>query len=123
MLSYEIYKFIHLIGLALLAFCLGAFCLQMLSGRSRDFTHRKLLTIGHGVALTLMLVAGFGMMARLGIVGTWPKWIVIKVAVFLILGGIIAIMRRKPEWNKWLGAVVIALIGVAAYSAIFKPLL
>lgn len=121
MLSYEVYKFMHLVGLALLVFCLGAICLLMLNGRSRDFEHRKILMIGHGVGLALLLIAGFGMLARMGLVREWPSWIYVKFAVWLSLGGIITLMSRKPEWNKWLWAVTITFVGVAAYAAIFKP--
>lgn len=121
MLSYEIYKFIHLVGLALLVFCLGAICLLMLNGGIRDNKNRKFLAIGHGVGLALLLIAGFGMMARLGLVREWPSWIYVKFAVWISLGGIIALMRRKPEWNKWLWAATLGLVAVAAYAAIFKP--
>lgn len=121
MLSYEVYKFIHLIGLTILVFSLGAICLQMLNGRSREFQNRKPFMIAHGVGLTLLLVAGFGMLARLGMMGAWPSWIYIKFAVWIALGGIIGLMRRKPEWNKGLWAATIALVGLAAYAAIFKP--
>ncbi len=121
MLSYEVYKFMHLVGLALLVFCLGAICLQMLNGKSRDFQNRKILMIGHGVGLALMLIAGFGMMARLGLTAAWPSWIYIKFVVWLSLGLITAVMLRKPKWNKWLSIATIALVATAAYAAIFKP--
>ena len=70
-----------------------------------------------------MLVAGFGTAAQLGLPnpGTWPMWLWIKVAVWLVLGGIIVLIRRAPQLTTLLWWLLPLLGGIAAWAAIFKP--
>ena len=123
MISYEIYKLIHFIGLTLTVFSLGALAFQMLNHRAKDFQNRKFLAIGHGVGLFLLLLGGFGMLARLGIVQGMPTWVWLKIIIWVLVGAIIAPMRRKPEWSPWLWAIAIGLVIAAAWVALFKPFL
>ncbi len=123
MISYEIYKFIHLIGLTVTVFSLGALALQMANQKTAEFKNKKLIATGHGLGLFLILLGGFGMLARLGIVRDMPTWVWIKIVIWLLVGAALAPMKRKPEWSSWLWAVVIALVATAAWVALFKPFL
>lgn len=82
---------------------------------------RKLLTIAHGVSLLVVFVAGFGLMARLGIMSGWPTWIYIKIALWLVLGAAVAVVRRAPELGRvWL--FLLPLVGAgAAWVAFTHP--
>lgn len=122
-MSYETYKAIHLLGILLLFTALGGSAMLALRGGddAQVRPYRKMLAATHGVALLVVFVAGFGLMARLGIMTGWPLWIWVKLGVWLALGAVVVIIRRKPELGRaWY--VVLPLIGsIAAYVAITKP--
>lgn len=74
----------------------------------------------HGVGLLLLLVAGFGALAKLGYKGP-PGWAIGKLAIWLLLGAAPVIFKKAPQVAK---AVVCALplvaLGAAAL-AVLKP--
>jgi len=123
MISYEIYKFIHLTGLAITVFSLGALALQMLNQKTAEFKNKKAIAIGHGLGLFMLLLGGFGMLARLGLARDMPTWVWIKIVIWLLVGAILVPMKRKPQWGSWLWIAVLALVSAAAWVAIFKPFL
>jgi hypothetical protein len=111
----EFYKLLHLLGIMLLFASLGGVAvLGLRGGEEREVAPlRKLLTITHGVALLVVFVAGFGLMARLGIMTGWPTWIYIKIALWLVLGAALTLVRRTPELGRvWL--LLLPLVGAAA---------
>ena len=126
MLSFFVYKNIHLIGVFMVVMALGGLTLHHINGGSQEHSWRKPVAITHGVGLLLMLISGFGMLARLGIDWSWPGWVIGKILIWIIFGALIAVISRtglrpastlaKPLW--W---VTIVLGGLAAYLAINKP--
>ena len=60
---------------------------------------KKLGAITSGIGLALLLVAGFGLIAKLGYSYT-STWIVVKMIIWLLLGSLVAFINRKPEWAK-----------------------
>jgi hypothetical protein len=119
----EVYKLLHLLGIMLLFASLGGMAiLGLRGGEEREVAPlRKLLTAAHGIALLVVFVAGFGLMARLGIMSNWPTWIFIKLGLWLILGGAVAVVRRTPELGRvWL--LLLPLVGgAAAWVAFTHP--
>ena len=100
----------------------GVAVLGLRGGEEREVGPvRKLLTIMHGVALIVVLVAGFGLMARLGIMSGWPTWIYVKLALWLVLGGALTLVRKTPELGRvWL--LLLPLVGgAAAWVAFTHP--
>lgn len=120
----EVYKLLHLLGIMLLFASLGGVAILGLlrGGDDRDVAPlRKLLVAAHGVALLVIFVAGFGLMARLGIMSNWPAWIYIKIALWLVLGAAVTVVRRTPALGRlWLW--ILPLVGgAAAWVAFTHP--
>lgn len=113
-MSYETYKILHLIGLVVLFISLGALAYVPLE-------KRKPLMILHGAASIIMLVAGFGLLARLGMARDMGTWVYIKIVIWLILGATPVILKKKPTLAMPVLLGSIALGTVAAYLAIMKP--
>src|SRR4051812_42432480 len=104
-MSFEFYKIIHIAGvLMLFSGLVGLVAVRMVSVTIPD-RPRKLFFLWHGIGLLLALVAGFGMMARLQLFGNLPGWIYAKLAIWLILGGSVALAKRKGE----LGGVLLLI--------------
>ncbi len=123
-MSYEVYKVLHILGILTLLCALGGTAILSLLGATKDQPGaRKLLMAMHGIALVLILVAGFGLMARKGIGhgGGWPGWLYGKLAIWLVFGASIAFVRRAGDKaTMWL--VILPLLGgVAAWLAINQP--
>jgi hypothetical protein len=118
MLSYEIYKMLHYLGFVLLFFGLGGVFVPTLAGLKLQGKPRMLAFISHGVGMLLLLVAGFGMLARLSVQGI-PPWIHVKLTIWLILGAAIGLSKRMPSWLLLIALLAVAM--VAPYMAIYKP--
>lgn len=121
-MSLAAYKVLHILGAFLLFAALGALALRHSDGGDRE-GRSKLDSMSHGIALLILIVTGFGMLARLGISHDWvfPGWVWAKLAIWLLLGAALAFVRRMPR----LAAVwwwTLPLLGaVAAWLALYKP--
>jgi hypothetical protein len=74
----------------------------------------------HGIGFLIVLIAGFGLIAKLKFPYSSP-WIIGKFAILLILGFLPMLAKRrvlKPSAIVW---IAILLGGVAAYLAYMKP--
>jgi hypothetical protein len=122
-ISYEVYKIIHYVGFFALFVTLGAALARSpLLGGTRD-PWRRALTASHGVGLFLILLGGFGMLARLGVEhgNLFPGWIWIKLVLWVVAGALISVAWRRAGWA---GAtlVLLPLIGILAGAvALLKP--
>lgn len=113
-MSYEVYKFLHLLGLGAVAFSFGAFAM-----RSEDPSKKKLPSAVHGVGLFLVLLGGFGMAAKMKLAVASTPWVIFKVVVWLGLGGFMAINKRKPDLVPKAQVALTLLAVVAAYLGVF----
>jgi len=112
--SYEFYKLLHIFSLIGATTALGG----LITGATGGF--RRALVALHGTALFIMLVAGFGALAKLG-VGGLPGWVTTKLVIWLVLGAIVVPARRMPEKKgTWIAAVVV-LASSSGWLAIAKP--
>lgn len=82
--------------------------------RSDDAPVRKLGSITSGIGLLLVLVAGFGMISKIGYSFTAP-WLIVKMLIWLVLGGIIVLINRKPDLAKTLWW---SILGLGSFAAI-----
>lgn len=123
MISYAVYKIVHLVGVMMVFLALGGVATQSINGGTKTHAWRMPLAITHGIGLLLSLVGGFGLLARLGIVhGGLPGWVLVKLGIWVVLAAAIGILIRKPAWAKALWPMIIILGGVAAYLAGAKSL-
>jgi hypothetical protein len=121
MISPLIYKNLHLLGVFMILVALGGLILQQINTRTREQIWRRPVAITHGIGMVLVLVAGFGMLARQGINWPWPGWVIGKVIIWLVFGALIAVIGRSPGLAKPLWWITIVLAGLAAYLALNKP--
>lgn len=117
-MSYEFYRVLHVVGIILLFTSLGTIAAV---GAASDHRLRKLAAAAHGVAVAVILVAGFGLLARLELFGGFPVWVWFKLAIWLLLAMAVVPLRRKPEWSGGLWVVMPLLGALAAWLAVFKP--
>ena len=122
MLSYEVYKIVHLIGIFMIMISLGGVAAYAINGGDKaNNVFRKGLGITHGIGLVLVLVAGFGLLARIQIHWPWPGWVFVKAAIWLIFAVLSAVAYRMGNKGRSLWYMMILLGAIAAYVAVLKP--
>ncbi|MEX0798749.1 MAG: hypothetical protein WD025_04865, partial [Bacteriovoracaceae bacterium] len=79
-MSYQFYKIIHVVSIVL-------FFALYLSAAVKGKNMKKEV-IFSGIALILILVSGFGLIARLGMPhdAAWPLWIQLKLVIWAVIG-------------------------------------
>lgn len=120
MLSLAFYKVAHIIGIVIVMSALGGAALLAMTGVP---AYRRMLAVLHGLGAFLILVGGFGMLARLGIIqgDSFPAWLWVKIAVWGIIAVALFVPRRRPSLAGPLLFSLPVLGGLAAYMAIYKP--
>ncbi len=117
-MAYQLFKVIHIFGVFLLMSSLGVLCAVAIGGGSSSRA-KKFAGIGHGAALLIILVAGFGLIALSGIGSPFPLWIWLKIGIWFVLGGI-GVVIRKAKGNAVFWIYLVPVIGaLAAYLVIF----
>lgn len=120
-MSYMFYKFIHILGLTAVVFALGGAILGTIVAKEKPAVMRRTLAITHGLGIFLILLGGFGMLARLGITGDWPWWISVKLLIWLALGAWLTVAYRishKHPLMVWL--IPLVLVATSAGVVLFK---
>lgn len=117
-MTYPLFKLLHLFGVLLLFASIGgALVLQL--AQSASERARKLAGLTHGISLLLMLLAGFGALAKLG--AGFPPWAVGKLVIWLLLAASPVVIRKAPNLAAALWWLLPLLGSAAAYLAIYKP--
>lgn len=117
-MSYALYKVLHVIAALVLFTSLGTLAAVQVQPAG---ALRRIAAVAHGLALAVIFVAGFGLLARLGLAASIPAWAWAKVGVWLLLGLAVVPLRRKPEWAPALWVALPLLGGVAVWLAVTKP--
>lgn len=123
MISYSVYRLVHLVGIFLLFVILGGMAWGAGKARTDGAISRRAAMILHGTSLFVVLLGGFGLLARIGVMHgmDWPGWVWAKLGIWVLLGAAVAIPARKPAWGAPLLLLLPVFGGLAAWLAIFKP--
>jgi hypothetical protein len=118
----EFYKVMHIVGLVAVWMALGAASQHALNGGTRATNKaRALVSATHGVGLLLMLVGGFGMLAKLQLMGAMPGWVIAKIVLWLVVGGLLVLPMRMPALARPLWFALPIIAGIGAWLALYKP--
>ena len=122
-MPYVFYKVLHIIAIALVLGSLGGAVVIALGGSSyKEHPARKWIGISHGGGMLLILIAGFGAAAKLGMLNDGlPGWVIAKLLVWLLVGGLLAVAGKVEAAARALWFMIPALVGLAGWIAIAKP--
>jgi predicted membrane channel-forming protein YqfA (hemolysin III family) len=117
-MSLPFYKILHLIGILMLFLSIGGAIIRAAIDQKNEKLE-KFVLINHGTSLLIIVVAGFGMLAKLGMV--FSTWVVVKIIIWLLMGALIMPIKKMPEKRTvwWVTALVLG--SISAYMAIYKP--
>ena len=120
----DFYEVLHIIGIAMVFLTIGGVAVHAANGGTRKASDtRKLVASIHGLGTLLILVGGFGMLARMGFMhgAAFPGWLWAKIIIWLILGGVTMLPYRRPALARPALLLLPLLAGVAVYMALYKP--
>ncbi len=120
-MPYEFYKFLHLTGIFLLISGLIAGLTLTWSGHPLAGKIKTFSFATHGLGLVLILVSGFGLLARLNLAAQMPVWAYVKLAIWGLFAIAISIVKRKGQIGFPLYIVLLSVFLFAAYTAVYKP--
>ncbi len=123
MFTQDVYWYLHILGVGLLILSVGGVSLHAMSGGSKETSGGRALTAAsHGFGLLLIIVAGFGMLARMDLMaGGIPGWVWVKVGIWLAIGFLFTVPYRKPGCSKFVWFGTVGLMLAAAVLAHAKP--
>lgn len=110
------YHIIHLLAVMALFAGTGA----ALAG-AENVSIRKFGAILRGVALLLLLVTGFGMLAKLGIMKSMPLWVWLKLGIWVIAAILPVFVKRRLLPATTAVFLALALGGLATWLGYLKP--
>ncbi|WP_337172383.1 hypothetical protein [Gemmatimonas aurantiaca] len=124
MFPHQLYEILHIVGIALLFTAIGGVAVHAANGGTKaTSTTRPLVASVHGIGVLLILVGGFGMLARMGFQhGTnFPGWLWVKIIVWILLSGLALLPYRKPALAQPFLLLLPLLAAVAVYMVLYKP--
>lgn len=114
----ELYKILHITAALAVFAVLGGVLMSAANGISKEGNSwRKRSAIVHGIGLALILISGFGLLAKNGISAP-PPWAVVKVGLWLALGGMLTLAYRAKESRSRLWWALIGIGAIAAYIGV-----
>lgn len=111
------YYILHLLGVLLVYSAYGALIARgILASESKAL--RKFGAMTSGIGLLLILIGGFGLVAKLSYADYTSTWVLIKLVIWVLLGGMIVLINRKPSLSQiWFWLTV--LLGLAATVTVY----
>lgn len=120
----QFYKILHIAGLALVLIPLGGLMVHAVTNPEElKPEQRRLIAMTHGIGMLLILVAGFGYLAKIGMASpaSWGGWVYAKLAIWLFVGASLALLRRMRHLAAMMWFVLPLVVCVAGYLALYKP--
>ncbi|MBC7754687.1 MAG: hypothetical protein H7Z71_10650 [Moraxellaceae bacterium] len=120
-MSYEFYKIAHLLGIFFLVSGLMGVFFTVWAGTPLQGKIKSASFAMHGIGLVIMLVTGFGLLAKLGLASSMPTWAYLKFGLWAFFAVAISILKRKGQIG--MPIYILLLIGYfcAAYIGVMKP--
>ena len=106
------YQVLHIVGISMVFLGYGALLARSMLV-PENVSVRKLGSITSGIGLLVIFVAGFGLISKLGHSFT-DTWVMVKFVIWLVLGGLIVLINRKPQLAMLVWCLLIALAATAA---------
>lgn len=117
-MSYDFYKILHVTALFITVMSLIGYAFNQTKEKPSEY--KKLFSILHGVGLLIVIISGFGLSARLGYMSDFPKWIYLKIILWLTLGGLIAFVKRQKLSPKIIFLVISIIVLLGSVTAVTK---
>jgi uncharacterized membrane protein len=121
MVSLEVYKMLHFVAIFAVVMVLGGIGFMAFISRYQDHPWRKAAAIIHGIGVFLILLSGFGMLARLGLTSGLPNWVIVKIAMLVFVAGVLMPLKRLPKLSFVFLTLVLIAVTFAGYVGSFKP--
>ncbi len=114
-MSALVYHVMHLSG----AFLLVAYTFQAFA--SPDPAKRRPVLMAGGIMSLLVLVGGFGLLAKLGLKLSAEPWIWVKIGCWLVLSALAGFAYKRRGTIAMLRLVALAAIVTAVYMVYARP--
>ncbi|NOY00522.1 MAG: hypothetical protein GXP30_12415 [Verrucomicrobia bacterium] len=114
-MQYEHYKFLHMMGLISMFIGMGG----MITYSKGSSPFKGLIAGFHGTGLILLLIGGFGIAAKLHM--GFPKWMMFKLVIWIVLGAMIVLAKRGILKGAALWGTLLFLGALAAFFGTMKP--
>ena len=98
----------------------GIMCLFLGFGSLLTNGYSKAAMKWHGIGLVVLIVSGFGSLAKLGISGM-PKWVIAKLVLWLVLAFVPSLVKRGKLSGSGAATLALAIAAVIGYLGAFKP--
>lgn len=118
-MSPTFYKLLHLTGVLMVFLAYGGLIVRSML-QSEDRLIRKLGAITSGVGLLLILIGGFGLLAKV-YDNAFDTWVILKIVIWVILGGLIVLINRAPQLGRALWWATLLLGFIAVVLGLQKP--
>ncbi|HZT21528.1 MAG TPA: hypothetical protein VFB55_01330 [Verrucomicrobiae bacterium] len=122
-MNYQILVIAHVTGLALTFMGLAGVLGMKMSGGDAP-KQRWLFFAAHGTGLILLLASGLALVAQLGLFGAGhflPGWVQVKLVIWLLAGGAVALAARLSRYAAWVLLFFLALAAAATWLGVAKP--
>ena len=120
----DFYEILHILGIAMLFLVIGGVAVHAANGGDKSTSKtRPIVGSIHGIGALLILIGGFGMLARMGFQqgNGFPGWLIGKMIIWLILAGLALMPYRRPQLARPFLVLLPLLAAAAAYLALYKP--
>jgi len=112
-MDYNVYKIIHLVGISILGLGVGG----MMAGGEK----RKAFAICQGIGLVVMLVSGFGLLAKLKL--GYPSFAIVKTVLWVVIAMLPMIFRKLKLPVGVAILISLSLVSIMTWLGVMKPTL